>query len=503
MLAKLTVELNIDAAASGLNDVVEFLKESVANRTGAHLVERKLFQSLLEMGRKLFGAFLEAVGNGDLGSEVTLGASDAAAAGPRVLKRLAEEHQRRLRTVFGEFVFSRCVYGRGERKAIEFAPTDQRLQLPESEVSYLLQEWDQLLGIDQSFGTVRDIIEAIFQIRQSVDTLERGSRQMAESAAAYRAQQPVPDAPTEGELLIATEDNKGIPIVRPVDVMPPGAHLTKGQKKNKKKLACVGCVYSVDRHVRTPKELVATLFRDEDRPQVTPPPSQHRRYWVRLTREVLNSNGEIEEINGQRDVFQQLSQDISQRRKPHQKLVNLSDGQRSLQTDREDYLPSDADTVDVLDLMHVLPRLWQAAHLFHQEGSDIATAFVRCRALLVLQGKAKSVIASLRRKGAERKFTGAKKNTLRVLTNFLEVNLSRMRYDEYLAAGYPIATGVIEGACRHIVKDRMERTGMRWTIPGAQAVLELRTIHTNGDWDSFHTFRINQETSRLYPYAPV
>ena len=100
-----------------------------------------------------------------------------------------------------------------------------------------------------------------------------------------------------------------------------------------------------------------------------------------------------------------------------------------------------------------------------------------------------------------RKLKGANKNTLRVLTNFLEENLHRMRYDEYLAAGYPIASGVIEGACRHIVKDRMERTGMRWKIPGAQAVLELRTIHINGDWVSFQNFRIQSENKRLYPYT--
>jgi hypothetical protein len=78
-----------------------------------------------------------------------------------------------------------------------------------------------------------------------------------------------------------------------------------------------------------------------------------------------------------------------------------------------------------------------------------------------------------------------------------------MRYDEYLAAGYPIATGVIEGACRHIVKDRMERTGMRWKIPGAQAMLELRTIHINGDWETFQQFRVKFETKRLYPYTPA
>jgi len=407
MLAKSTVELNVEGALLAVKDMVQWLDEAVEHPTAAHVVERELFRRVMEMGRQLFGAFVKAVGNGDLGSEVTLERPDCP--GSRVAKRFAEEHRRKLRTIFGEFSLSRCVYGQGERKAIEFALTDQRLQLPESEISYLLQEWDQLLGINQAFGAVRKTMESILQIKQSVDTLEQGSQQMAESAEAFRAQQPAPEAQTEGELLVVTEDNKGIPMVRPADVLPPGAHLTKGQKKNKKKLACVGCVYTVDRHVRTPEELVATLFRDADRPTLTPPPSKHRRYWARLTRDVVNADGNIEEINGQRDIFEHLREDISLRRKGHQMLLNLSDGQRSLQTDR----------------------------------------------------------------------------------------------DEYLAAGYPIATGVIEGACRHIIKDRMERTGMRWKIAGAQAMLELRTIHTNGDWESFQNFRITRETNRLYPYTAV
>ncbi len=75
-----------------------------------------------------------------------------------------------------------------------------------------------------------------------------------------------------------------------------------------------------------------------------------------------------------------------------------------------------------------------------------------------------------------------------------------MRYDQYLARGYPIASGVIEGACRNVVKDRLERTGMNWTIPGAQAMLELRCIHLTEQWDAFNEFRIARETQRLYPY---
>jgi hypothetical protein len=78
-----------------------------------------------------------------------------------------------------------------------------------------------------------------------------------------------------------------------------------------------------------------------------------------------------------------------------------------------------------------------------------------------------------------------------------------MRYDEYLAAGFPIASGVIEGACRHLVKDRMERAGMRWTIDGAQAMLNLRSTSINDQWSPLQVHRIRHETQRLYPQRQI
>ena len=182
--------------------------------------------------------------------------------------------------------------------------------------------------------------------------------------------------------------------------------------------------------------------------------------------------------------------------------MHLSDGQRSLEADRLKYLPKDDKTVDILDRMHVLPRLWEAAHLFHlhPEGSDAAAAFVRERLPYVLNGCTADLTADLRRMGEAHRLRGPKAGRLRRACGFPEANLHRMRYDEYLRAGYPIATGVIEGACRHPVRDRMERAGMRWEVPGAHAMLQLRAISANGDWDDFQAFRIQHENSRLYPH---
>jgi len=204
-------------------------------------------------------------------------------------------------------------------------------------------------------------------------------------------------------------------------------------------------------------------------------------------------------VRGQDLVFAHLSDEIEQRRRRNQVLVHLCDGQKSLETDRRAWLPSDSNTVDILDLMHALPRLWEAAHVFHAEGGAAASAFVRDRLLQVLRGEVASVVHGLRYLGTVRALNGAKRLRLRKACDFLKANEHRMRYDEYLTAGYPIATGVIEGACRHVIKDRMERAGMRWQVPGAQAMLHLRAVSASGDWESFQRFRIKSENQRLYP----
>ena len=99
----------------------------------------------------------------------------------------------------------------------------------------------------------------------------------------------------------------------------------------------------------------------------------------------------------------------------------------------------------------------------------------------------------------KRSLSKAKQQKIEQVCKYFHRNRDRMRYDEYLAAGFPIASGVIEGACRHVVKDRMERSGMRWTIDGAQAMLDLRSTAINDQWSAFQTHRIKTETRRLYP----
>ena len=148
-------------------------------------------------------------------------------------------------------------------------------------------------------------------------------------------------------------------------------------------------------------------------------------------------------------------------------LVCLLDGERALREMAGEWLPR---PVGVLDLFHVLERLWLAAHCFHADGSDEAKTFVQKRLMMLLAGKVGYLVGGLRRLRDQHGLRGEALRRLNAAIVYYENNREHMRYDEYPAAGYPIGSGFAEGACRHLVKDRMEGMGMRWTVKGAQAM---------------------------------
>jgi hypothetical protein len=469
-----------------LADTLAFLQEAFEQRTALHDVERGVWKRLLEMGRLCLTHLLELHGSVDLGPTVTLPSGE-------VCQRLDELHRRRYVSIFGVFHLERTVYGSREGQKQQFVPLDNRLQLPASDFSYLLQDWDQNLCVEQAFAQARSVVARILELQQPVDSLEQMNRAIAQDASRYILNRPLPPAKEEGALAVGSVDGKGIVLRRDAEAPAPPVHRTKGEKASKKRMATVGTLYTVDRYVRTPEQVLAALFRDGPAPAAPRPQPQHKQVWASLPQD----DGQL---SGQAAVFTWLDYEL-RRRNPGQakETVYLCDGQDALWSDVRDCLPA-ANSHWILDILHVTPRLWRAAHVFYAEGSKEAEAFVRQRVLLVLQGKAASVIRGLRSLATRRGLTASKKKAVREICNYLTKNLERMRYDEYLAAGYPIASGVIEGACRHLVKDRMERAGMHWTAAGAQAMLDLRSIFVSGQWDAYQAYRIALETQRLYPH---
>jgi hypothetical protein len=492
MMAKEMVAAKREELHAIVDELLGIVSESVEERVPIHKVELKAFRKLLQAGHTIVQLLVDCQGSGDVGETCDL--PDA-----KTVKRSKEPHPRPYVSIFGPLHIERYVYAVREGQRVEFCAVDARLALPASKFSYLLQDWDQSFAMEQPFGKVVQTVKKILGFDQHVDSVERINRDMAKEVEAFHASLETPPAEEEGEIFVQTADGKGVPIRRPADAPPIHNHRhDKGPKPDRKKMATLGAVYSVDPFVRTPEEIVESLFRDprEKRPKRKRPRPCHKRMRAALN----HTNAEGEEIDGRAAIFGWISDEIAQRNPDGSKpTVRIMDGEESL-WNMSNAFQEDVPLIDVVDLLHITPRLWNAASLFHARDSREAEKFVRDRVLRILRGEVDAVVRGLRRMSTTAKLAGKKRSQLETICSYFQKNRHRMRYDEYLARGYPIASGVIEGACRHVVKDRLERTGMNWVREGAQPMLDLRRIHLTDQWDPLMEFRFRRETQRLYPY---
>ena len=467
------------------NALRDFVQQAARDGQRIDTVEREVFRQLLSLGHTLLSAFVADQGDGDLGPEVTTPEGHTA-------RRLTERHDRRYVSIFGELVISRVVYGTREGQKIERVPLDGRLGLPEGDFSYVLEDWGQRLCLKESFAEAGQSLGMLLGLRLGTRALEQMNRAVAGDAPSFQDSLEPPPACEEGPLMVVTADGKGVPMRRPEEEDGPRPHhrRTKGEKANKKRMACVGAVYSIDPFVRRAEDIIDEVLRDKrskDRPR-----PQHKHVWAELTREF---EGEPP-VTAKEGLFCHLTAELTARNLGHDRpVICLMDGERALWDAQAVYFP---EAVGVLDLFHVLERLWAVAHCFHKEGSDESKEFVEQRLRDLLQGRVGYVISGLRRRLKAEKLSGQRRKVVASALEYLGNNKEHMRYDEYLARGYPIGSGVAEGACRHLVKDRMEQTGMRWTVAGAQAMLHVRALYLNDQWEEYLEHRVEREQARLY-----
>jgi len=484
--------LSLDAC---LADLCSFIRAAVAQGLSFHDFELGTLDRLRRAGHAATQEFVAQQGTGDLGPSVTL-------PGGEQVRRLPQLHTRLLSGVFGTFTLRRSCYGTREGQKIDFVPLDNRLQLPKGKFSYLLQDFNNLLATDNPFEQVADTLKRILRLEQHVDSLERQGQHMAEHVEPFRNAQQAPPLQEEGSILVRTADAKGVPMRCAADAPSIRSHQHKrGPKTGRKKQAIVGAVYSVKPLLRQPEEIVEMLFSEpaKQKPRPKRPELGFKRVMARLN-EYKDNKGT--EHDGLTEVFEWLERELDDRNPVgDQVLVNLFDGDERFAKAKEQ--GSEPGGVDILDLLHVTPRLWQAARLLAPRDNAAAEQLVRGWVLQVLRGKVEEVVADMRKQGEAAKLGGNKKKELELACNYLDKRKTQMRYHEYLAAGYPIASGVIEGACRHYVKDRMERTGMSWKQAGAQAMLELRSVALNETWEEFQAFYRQRQTEQLYPHRQL
>jgi len=484
----LAKEQAILKAEEEFQNMMEMVQQAADNGVMIHEVEGNLWERLLKIGGLTLQGFVNSQGSGDVGATLAYEGHS--------LNRLEGTVDRRYVSIFGELLIERTVYGTRQTQKYEVIPLDARLGLPESDFSYVLQGWDQSLCVQNSYDTSRNNIQRILGLGQTIGSLEQMNRTMAEDVEAFQGSQPVPAPAQEASLLVLTADGKGVPMRRDVapDGPSPQGRLQKGQKAGKKREACVGGVYTVEPFVRTADDVVDEVLRKKKKAKRPVPQSKQ-------LRAALTQNMDGREVKGKERIFSWFSQQVAARNPDGTKqVVCVMDGDRALWKMLTRFV---VGVVCILDIYHALERLWAAAYCFFPEGSAEAKAFVTERLARILEGKIGHVIGGLKQMNTKGHLSKRRREQLSKVIVYLENNRHFMKYDDYLAQGYPIGSGVVEGACRHLVKDRMEGTGMRWRVAGAQSMLDLRALFLNDNWDVFQHYRIESNTRKLYPYREI
>jgi hypothetical protein len=467
------------------------LERSAERGDAVHEVEEMTWGGFIEMGRETIIAYIKE-------QEEELPRPEVIEYEGKQLQRLPERRVRAYVSAFGPTPFARDVYATRETQRQEVVPLDAKLGMPESDTSYLLQKWGGMQFVKQSYNESRITLTSILGFAPSVNGLEDMAAQASSHAEDYLDRQGPVDPTTEAEILVATSDCKGVPMrkidaprTKQADEVPRGKRLKKGEKNGQKRMACVGGVYSVAPFRRTVEEVLNENLRKEK--QAQRPQPQNKRLRAVLTREVDGA-----EVNAKDAIFDWLAKELRER-DPHEQrtVVAIMDGETKLRDLQELKIRR---AIGILDIWHVTEYLWELAYCFYRDGSAEAEAFVETYLRKLLEGKVNRVIGGIRQMATKRELSDPKWEKVEDCLAYFAMRADYMKYDEYLAAGYPIGSGVVEGACRHLVKDRMERTGMRWRIAGAQTILGLRAIYVNEDWEAFHADRIQTEQKKLYPY---
>lgn len=374
---------------------------------------------------------------------------------------------------------------------------DDYLSLPSTHLSYKLQDWIGKRSTEENYRSSVEMLNDILGLRIECSEVKRVIEQLSPMASTYYEEYPVPPRSKEGEKaqgshLCFGNDGKGVPIMR----AERGAketevgRLMKGEKRGVKKQATVSVSFTFNPLVRTSEDILQSLFK-ENVPKIDNKPRNvgdkptnagdktdnrmsigvHRRAFMGDQKKAITYA--IDQLMVREDA---KNKDIIA-------LVDCGNGLEEgiLQAIEQKGLQNNIKAI-IADIVHVSEYIWKGANAVLGEKSKLRTQWVRSILKDILEGGVSEVIKDLQKMKDKGDMKESACEQLAVTIKYLENHKHKMAYDVYLKNGYPISTGIIESTCGHLVKDRMEDSGMRWSISGAQQILDLRAVNKNGDW---------------------
>jgi len=417
---------------------------------------------------------------------------------------------RGLMTIFGEVSVKR--QGHGGIGIEGLHPLDAELNLPEELYSHTLSKRVAEAAAKESFEEVMTEITQHTGVEIPKRQVEELTERAAQDFEAFYEQRNMglsdglsdtPKSKSTGDILVITVDGKGVPMLnRDLRAYTQAAaaraspHLkhraSKGEKPHRKRMATVAAVYTIEPWVRLPEQIMQELHpadvpTAEPVPRSPRPRPENKRVWASLK-------------HIPPEVIGQALSEAHQRDPAHAKhWTALVDGNPTqIEALQAEATQRGITLTIILDLIHVLEYLWSAAWVLFDEADPNVEVWIHDHLDALLHGRSSLMAAGLRRSATLRGLSAEQRKPIDRCADYLLNHRDYLHYDRYLSAGFPIATGVIEGACRHLVKDRMELTGARWGMDSAESVLRLRALRSSGDFEPYWAFHLKQEFQRRH-----
>lgn len=498
-----------ESGFESLDDRLSEIKAYVVGAIGReelHEVELYLFRQMQLLGRGFLEAFIALSGTG-----YEAGNPPLTEEGQAMEYKGTEAKGSPYMSIFGEIRIYRAAYAHPAGGRIY--PIDAQLNLPAHKYSYLLLKWLQSSSTEQDFRSAVGRFNEIFDFSFFPDLPQRQGLPIAEYVEPFYEQLDTPSPQSEGSHIAISADCKGVRILKSEreetrEDAPAKPRRGKGEKPGIKKDAVVVTDFSFNPHARDTEEIVKGLlnqFTQEEQEQKKQDRKRRREEGLPEPRQPHNKHV-FATLYGKKAAFDHMLNHVEMRDPEGQKpLIALLDGDPYL----EDQLLKTlkiygiADRLDalILDIIHASEYLWDVGTALYGEKGRRRTQWMETKLYALLDGKVGYIIGGLRQMLTKHQdvFTTPQKKAMEKTITYFDNHRHMMHYDLYLKKGYPIATGVIEGTCGSLVKDRMEQSGMRWSIAGAQAVLAQRAVVKNDDWNDFFTYYIESERDRLYP----
>ena len=493
-----------DTAFAQSRECYQELEDWLASEDAAGLQHCELEEQLGTRGRELLRQLFQD--RLDVSAAREVRCRDVAGEDGVVRTRAERGRTRPLMTKFGQVTVTRIAYRSPGRPNVH--PADAALNLPEEKHSHGLR---RLTAVEAARGSMEDAQAAVTRatgVRIGKRQLEDMARRAAAHVEAFYLQRVMEPAP-EGWPLILTFDGKGI-VMLPGALRPATAkaaasaegklatRLSPGEKNGRKRMCEVAGVYDAAPAPRAPEEIISTPAQKRKKKKAQagkrkgkgkPREPQARNKW--LTASVTD------------DIPAVIAAafDEAERRDPgHQReWVVLIDGNNTqIEAAAAEAARRGVTITIIIDFIHVLEYCWKAAWSFFDKGERAAEEWVADQARKILHGNARQVAAGIRRRATAYGYAGPERTGADEAARYLENKQQYLDYATALAKGWPIATGIIEGACRYLVKDRMDITGARWGLEGAEAILKLRALIANGDFDAYWRFHLRREHERIH-----